>query len=195
MDFGDAGIFDFKDRHFPERQIQEDRKEHANDTAVANHGDGFAGGFRENLVEGDFYAFPEFRDGFSAFDRAVFELMEPGIGADAVFLEDFIPAQASPCAEIDFAQAFHQDRFEAGLFSQGGEGLLDAAHRARIHRVRRRGPKKPREGADLFVAQWGKFHIDAAAEDFVISLFDLTVTDEVESRQKVHFTRRRLFGA
>lgn len=181
MNFGDARIFDFKDRHFPERQIEQDGEEHADDAAVTNDGDGFAGSFGENLVERNFHALAEFGNGFGAFDRAVVELMKPRVSADAVFLENFIPAQPGPGAEVDFAEAVQEDGFEAGFFGERGERLLDAAHGARIHDIGRRGVEEAGDGADLFVAERGKFHVDAAAENSVVSLFDLTVADEVEA--------------
>ena len=193
--FGDAGVFDVEGGHFGEGQVENEREDHADGAAVGDDGDFLVGRMAEDLAQGVIDAAAKIGGGLGFGDRAKFELVEPIEGADLKAFVNLVPGEAGPGAEIDFAQAGQDDRLEIGPVREGREGLLDALHGAGIHDGGRVALEIIGGGFDLLMAERGEFHVDFAAEDFVVAGFDFAMAEQVKASwadwsRSTHVVRR-----
>ena len=110
IDLGEAGIIDFEKRGFPQRQIQKNGEDHADNAAVAKDGDCLASVLVENFPQAGFDPGAKGFAAFRVFDRGVLQLVQPIKGADFVLLQHLIPAQARPAAKVHLPQILDNDR-------------------------------------------------------------------------------------
>ena len=153
---------------------------------MADDSDGAAWAIFEDEVEGMGDSAAEGVDRFGFGNEAEFELSEPIKSADIEAGFDFFPAQAGPDAEVDFAQAGDEDGQFILFGDEFGESLLDAAHGAGIDGLEGKTLEIIGESDGLFEAERGEFHINAPAEDLVVTRLDFPMSNEDQAGGGFH---------
>lgn len=160
FDDGDAAVFDVEVGHAGEGEVEEEAEDDADDAAVTEDDGATGAGGGEDVVEAGADAFFEVVGGFAAGEVAIFEDLEPVEGADAEEFFDFIPAEAGPFTEVDFAEVIEQGGGDVFGGEQRGHGLLDAKHGAGVDGVDGIVCQPIGDSGALGVAEGGEGHVD-----------------------------------
>lgn len=160
FDDGDAAVLDVEVGHAGEGEVEEEAEDDADDATVAEDDGATGAGLGQDTVEAGADAFFEVVGGFATGEFAFVEDLEPVEGADAEEFFDFIPAEASPFTEVDFAKVIEQGGGDVFGGEEGRHGLLDAEHGAGVNGVDVVSAEPLGDGGALGVAEGGEGHVD-----------------------------------